>query len=220
MILLIENRTERQQLFMEDREIDLDSYSDILDNMTGKRFNPLWKELKNDTFDLDRYSVIISHKTAFEDDNIEILSKLENYCKSNDKPLILFSGGIDANYYNKSEYETIEINSKVFYSNHLKLFLENIREGKRNLLILIYGDRWKLNILMNILEKINLFIENNTKEMIVFNRFVLDTAYVYLGDLNLDIYEPIMEGNKISINEIQKIRLDIENHIKRVAIDE
>ncbi len=148
------------------------------------------------------------------------MSKLENYCKSNDKPLILFSGGIDANYYDKSEYETIEINSKVFYSNHLKLFLESIRDGEQNLLILIYGDRWKLNILLNVLEKINLFIENNTKEIILFKRFVLDTAYAYLDDLNLDIYEHVIEGNKISINEIQKIRLDIENHIRRVVIDE
>ncbi len=220
MILLIEDRTERQQLFMKDTEIDLNSYSDILDNMTGERYNQLLEELENDTFDLDRYSIIVSHKSAFDDKNIEILSKLENYCKSNDKPLILFSGGIDANYYDKSEYETIEINSKVFYSNHLKLFLESIRDGEQNLLILIYGDRWKLNILLNVLEKINLFIENNTKEIILFKRFVLDTAYAYLDDLNLDIYEHVIEGNKISINEIQKIRLDIENHIRRVVIDE
>lgn len=220
MILLIEDRTERQQFFMKDTEIDLDSYSDILDNMTGERYNQLLEEIKNDTFILDKYSVIMSHKSAFDNKNIEILSKLENYCKSNDKPLILFSGGIDANYYDKSEYETIEINSKIFYSNHLKLFLENMREGEQNLLVLIYGDRWKLNILLNVLEKINLFIENNTKEPFLFKRFVIDTGYAYLDDLNLDIYEPIMEGNKISIDEIQKIRLDIENHIKKVVVDE
>ncbi len=220
MILIIEDKPERQKLFIKETEMDLDSYSDILDNMTGEKYKQILIELKNDTFDFDKYSVILCHKSAFNDDNIVILSKLENYCKAKNKPLVLFSGGIDVNYYDNSNYETIEINSKVFYSNHLKLFLESKREGKQNILILTYGDKWKLNILLNVLEKVNLLIEKSTKNIISFTRFILDTDYIYLDDLNLDIYEPMKEGNKISIDEIQKIRLDIENHIKRVVIDE
>lgn len=220
MILLIEDRPERQKHFMLETGIDLNTYSDILDNKIEAGYHKLLADLENDTFDLSKYSVIVSHKSAFADHNVEILGKLANYCQTSKKPLVLFSGGIDANYYEKSEYETIEMNSKIFYSDHLKLFLENTRQNERNLLVLIYGNKWKLNTLLNVLEKINLFIENNTKEIILFKRFVLTIDYGFLDDLDLDIYKPTILGSKVKIDEIKKIGSDIEKHIAKVIINE
>ncbi len=220
MILLIEDRLDRQQLFMNDAEIDLNSYSDILDNRTGEAYYSFLEKLKDNTFDLDKYSAIVSHKSAFDNENTEILKKLENHCRENNKPYILFSGGIDANYYEKSDYETIEINSKVFYSTHLKLFLDKVRNGEQNLLILIYGDKWKLNVLLNTLEKINLFIENTTSKSVVFKTFIRKTDYGYLEDVGIDIYRPDLNSNKVDLGEISKIRKDLKKYVERIIVDE
>ena len=138
-ILLIEDRLERQKLFMDDTKIDLTSYSDILDNITDNKYKILLEQLKNDTFNFDAYETIISHKSAFHDDNRSILNKIKNHCKFGEKQLVLFSGGITANYYDNAEYEFMELNSKIFYSNNLKLFLEDARKNKPNLLILSFG---------------------------------------------------------------------------------
>ena len=145
-ILIIEDRTKRQHEFITETKINLNDaiYENILDNKTDDKYLDIFANLKNDTFDFDDYSVIISHKSAFENENSVILSKLETYCKNNNKILVLFSGGIDTNYYLKDdEYEHIELNSKTLYSENIKLFLEDFKDGNLNPLILCYGNRWK-----------------------------------------------------------------------------
>ena len=123
-ILLIEDRKERQQLFMDATNIDLNEYSNILDNAVDKKYDDIFCKLTDGSFDFENYSIIISHKSAFDKDNSVILEKLKRYCETHKKPLVFFSGGIDENYYNKSEYELVLINSKTFYSQNIKLFLE------------------------------------------------------------------------------------------------
>ena len=216
-ILLIEDRQARQQIFINKTHIELESYMDILDNKIGEMYNEIHVALQNDTYDLSEYSVIITHKSAFGDNNAATLSKLESHCKAHDKPLVYFSGGIDVSYYNKSENEVIALSSELFYSNNLKLFLENCRTGKINLLTLIYGEKWELNIQLNVLAKINLFIENWTKEQIIMKRFISETAYDLLADMDIDLYEPAIVNNKIEKSEISKIAQSLENHIKEVV---
>ena len=99
MILLIEDRADRQKYFMSEAGIDLNKYSDILDNRIKSKYDEFVEKIKNNTFDLGKYTVIVSHKSAFKDDNIHILKKLENHCRQYNKPLVLFSGGTDTNYY-------------------------------------------------------------------------------------------------------------------------
>ena len=219
MILLIEDRSERQQLFMKETGIVLNHYSDIVDNIVDLKYEEFLEKFKKNTFDLERYSVIISHKSAFNDDNILMLNKLENYCKSNNKPLVLFSGGIDMNYYDNSEYEIAEINSRVFYSENLKLFIDATKERKENLLILIYGKKWKLNLMLNVLEKVNLFIEDVAQDKIFFEKFELETNYRLLSDVELPYYRPIIENGKIALEEIQKIALKINEYVSKVIVN-
>ena len=123
-ILLIEDRKERQQLFINETDIDLNKYKDILDNAIDEKYDEIFYKLKANTFDFENYSTIISHKSAFDKDNSAMIEKLKDYCKTRKKTLVFFSGGIDENYYNRSEYELILINSKTFYSQNIKLFLE------------------------------------------------------------------------------------------------
>lgn len=216
-ILLIEDRPERQKLFMGDTKIDLTSYSDILDNITDNKYKTLLEELKNNTFNFDEYETIISHKSAFDDDNRLILNKIKNHCKASKKQLIFFSGGISANYYDNTEYEFMELNSKVFYSKHLKLFLEDARKNKPNILILSYGNKWKLDTLLNVIEKINYFINTNNEEDILYTEFENKTDLNYLS--NFDYYKPKIEDDWIDLEEIKKVKNSIETHIKQEALN-
>jgi len=217
-ILLIEDRSQRQKLFGNENGIDFALYDDILENAIDEKYRILLDELKNDTFNFDNYSLIIAHKSAFEDNNISILKKIENHCKENKKTLVLFSGGIEGNYYHdENDYISIEITSKTLYSQNIKLFLEDFRLGNNNPLILSYGEDWKINILLNSLEKINYLLENNEKESIFYKRFVEDSKIELVEDLDLQLYQAILEGRKISKNEIIKVRDSIFSKIKELS---
>lgn len=216
MILLIEDRAERQKHFMVETNIDLYAYSDILDNMSKEKYQNFLQDIETDTFDLDKYTVIMSHKSAFGNDNINILQKLEKHCKLHQKPLILFSGGIDTNYYENIDFEFLELNSKLFYSENLKLFLDETNEGIPNILTLAYGKQWKLNILLNVLEKINLEIEQNEK--MSHKTFQLEVMYHLLEGLDMELYSPIIDNKIIAKDEMKKIALDLEKFIEKEII--
>jgi len=215
MILLIEDRADRQKYFMSEAGIDLNKYSDILDNRIKSKYNEFVEKIKDDTFDLGKYTVIVSHKSAFKDDSIHILQKLENYCRQHNKSLVLFSGGTDTNYYENIDFELLELNSKLFYSNNLQLFLDEMEEGNFSILTLAYGKQWKLNILLNVLEKINLQIAANSD--LHYESFRLDTTYDLLEDIDVKLYLPIVENDTISIDEMKKVSSDLEQYIKKVV---
>ncbi len=215
-ILLIEDIVSRQEDFMSHTDFTLEAYDDILQNATNNEYKNIFKSLKNDAFDLDTYSVIIAHKTAFEDQSSIIVKKLELYCKNTKKPLVLFSGGI-SNYYKNTDYEHLELNSKDFYSQNLKLFLDEFREGNQNLLILSYGDKWILNVLLNILEKINLFLNKNTEEDIVYDTFRNFTNINRLEKINYIFYEIKTEDGWVYLEEILKFKDSITSYIKDIS---
>lgn len=215
MILLIEDRVDRQKYFMSEADIDLNRYNDILDNMIKSKYHEFVQKIKADTVDLDKYTVIVSHKSAFGDDNIGILQKLENHCRQHNKPLVLFSGGTDTNYYENIDFELLELNSKLFYSDNLQLFLKETEEGTSNILTLAYGRQWKLNILLNVLEKINLQITANMA--LDYEEFQLDTNSDLLDDIEVKLHVPIIKNGAISIDEMKKVGLDLEQYIRKVV---
>ncbi len=215
MILLIEDRVDRQKYFMSEADIDLDRYSDVLDNMIKSKYHEFVQKIKADTVDLDKYTVIVSHKSAFGDDNIRILQKLENHCRQYNKPLVLFSGGTDTNYYENIDFELLELNSKLFYSDNLQLFLDETKEDTSNILTLAYGKQWKLNILLNVLEKINLQITANIA--LDYEEFQLDTNSDLLDDIEVKLHVPIIKNGAISIDEMKKVGLDLEQYIRKVV---
>lgn len=216
-ILLIDDRTPRQQKFVNEIQLDLNDYKEILENCIDEKYDDLYKKLKSDEYDLNIYDVIITHENAFGKDNSIILSKLERYCKNKSKSLVIFSGGIDtSNYQQYDKYEILKINSKILYSENLKLFLEECKTNKQELLILNYGNQWKLNILLNILEKINYFISTNDAEMVYFEDFIDECKIKLIEPLNLNIYT-IEEDMEVNISEIIKLRDNILNVIKEMA---
>ena len=98
-ILLIDDRTSRQQQFAEEINLNFDDYQNIIDNCIDEKYNTIYEQFQNDNYDLSNYEVIISHENAFGDNQNVILSKLEKYCKTNNISLVLFSGGIDTSSY-------------------------------------------------------------------------------------------------------------------------
>ena len=164
-ILLIEDRYDRQHRFKLQTGIDLEKYRDVLDNCIEDKYIEFLNEMLQGTYDLNTYDIIISHKSAFGDNNSILLKKIEDHCREYGKPFILFSGGIVGNYYNSEVYEVLELNSKTFYSQNLPLFLEAIKDKNENLLMLSYGKQWKANIILNILENLNLYIDTVDDEL-------------------------------------------------------
>jgi len=211
-ILLIEDRTPRQKLFSKETTIILEEYNDILDNCIEDRYLEIENNLNNDDTILNQYSIIMSHKSAFKEQNSEIISKLQNHCKINNKPLVLFSGGITVNYYNNEENEYLELNSKTFYSQNLKLFLENIKNEHLNILMLCYGERWMINIALNILEATNILIEQNLEDE---DEIDFDIDLKLLTNINYKFHKL----NSEYLSEVIKFRDSVEEYLKEF-IDE
>ncbi|RLA65180.1 MAG: hypothetical protein DRQ78_05425 [Epsilonproteobacteria bacterium] len=215
-ILLIDDRTYRQNNYLNILGLDLSEYSDIVDNCIDDKYNDIVNNLNDDSFDFESYSVIISHKSAFGDNNTKLISKLEKYCKKSNKILVLFSGGIDTNYYFKENgFEHIELNSKVFYSQNLKLFLDMVSDNIMQPLILNYGIHWSLDITLNVLEKINLFIESSSESKVLYKIFIESCQFDILDNLDMDLYTPSLDGKYISLDEVTKIKDDIYLHIQQ-----
>ncbi len=212
-ILLIEDRHIRQKLFMSETKIILDEYEDILDNMVMDKYEDFEEYALSDEFSLNEYSIVISHKSAFGDHNSKILSKLRSLCEENQLPLVLFSGGIDVTYFDNTVNDVLELNSKIFYSHNLKIFLDGYRESQYNILMLPYGDKWKLNVLANVIELLNIFIEKNiTVEDIQYGDLVKETHLKKLAQISENFYEMEIENGYVYLSEIKKFRDSLEEY--------
>ncbi len=204
-ILLIEDRVERQENFSEDTGIKLSGYSEFLDNQT-----------EIDLSNLNGYSTIIVHRSAFGDRKDNVLDHLKSYCTDTKTNLVFFSGGITSTYYSKTKYEFLLLNSKSFYSSNLKLFLEFVKdEGYPNLLLLGYGRNWKINLMLNTLEKINLFISNNIKEEMV--EFELFKTYTKIENIDeyIEFEYPETKKGGVFLTDLNQLANNIQYKIRR-----
>ena len=216
-ILLIDDRTRRQDSFTKDTGIDLALYGDIIDNFTAESYEELLERFRSGDFDmLNDYETIITHRSAYSEINSQVLDKLKDICKKPNKKLVFFSGGISSIFYQKEPFEFLLVNSKVLYSENLKLFLES---SEPNVLMIGYGKKWKLNILLNILEKINKFMESNSEDEILYDEFT-DEINVGLLKSFIDIKEPPMKNDFILKVDLNKFSNDIVKKIKlQVVLD-
>ena len=211
-ILLVEDIPQRQANFLEKQGIDLAPFSDRLINCAEEKYHSIIDDIQNNNIDWTQYSTIMIHRSGFETQR-EIL---KNICQENKIKLVFFSGGISSTFYTYTHYEFLQLNSKDLYTRNLKLFLET---NEQNLLTLAYGDKWEINTLLNNLEKINKFIEDNRlKEQVLYIEFSTE--------MNSDLIEKLIEDSpieavkegKISIKVIEDISEKILNKIKMKGI--
>jgi len=201
-ILLIEDRADRQRKFT---KIDFFKYP-MVDNKIGDAYKAIEKAFNEERFELNDYDVIISHRSAFGENNSKVLSKLNAFCKENKKKLILFSGGISVPFYTTTPFEFLSINSKELYGNNLELFLEDAQKNNdSNLLLLAYGKNWELNILLNTLETINMFLVENNSNSFDYDDFQEDTKYKTIEKL-IDFEE---YSSSFTKEDIEKIKVKI-----------
>lgn len=215
-ILLIEDVVTRQNSFMDERGFTLEEYADILENTIGEKYQRVAIALKDNSFDFDKYSMIMAHKSAFENDVGVIIDRLKAYCKKENKALIFFSGGTQ-NYYDNTYNDYLELETKYFYSDNLKLFLEAYKENNANILMLSYGEKWIVNSVLNILENINLFLDRNDDEDFVYDTFKNCTEVDKLKNIEYLFYEMEIEDGWVYRKEIIKLRDDILNYIKSLS---
>lgn len=202
-IAIIEDRYKRQAYLLEQNIINFDDYEDILENFIEEKASNILQDISNNNFDLNEFNIIVCHKSV--ENNTLILSNLKDYCKKYHKTLILFSGGISVNYYDNSEFELLELNSKTFYSQNLLLFLEAIKTDNEDIMMLCYGEQWKKNIVANILEKTNLFIFDIKNGLENSANFQFD---INLSKVDYTFYEP----KEKTLDDIVRFKESLENY--------
>ena len=185
---------------IEDRIARLEQYTDFDLNksksvtiITGLEFDNFIYSLKsNDTRKLDQYECIASHRSALSN---EVRDTLKEYCRKNKKPLIFFSGGISSSVMKDVEFPFLHINSKEFYSENLKLFIEACEEHNAvNLLSLQFGKKWKLSLLLNL--RNNIAVALNKQDL-----------KAQLQDVEIDDSELIKRVRDLQINSAIKADL-------------
>ena len=210
-ILLVEDIPQRQANFLEKQGIDLLPFSDRLINCAEEKYYSIIDDIKNNNIDWTQYSTIMIHRSGFE---TNVLNSLKEVCENNSIQFVFFSGGVSSTFYTYKPYEFLQLNSKDLYTKNLKLFLET---NKQNLLELAYGDKWKINILLNNLEKINKFIEDNklngNQKEVLYSDFSTEIEIDLLKRFIENL--PLKEGmTTIEITVIEDISKKIVRKIK------
>lgn len=208
-ILLVEDRIERQDLFSKETGFNFDRYSNILDNTVSL-----------DDLELNHYSTIICHRSAFWDSDSNVLDTLKDHCKKTQSQLVFFSGGISSTFYTHSDYEFLLLNSKSFYSYNLQIYLDDVIEkNSSNLRLLAYGKNWKINLLLNTLTKVNLFIsENIDKEKIKAQRLKTYSQIENIKEFIEIEYPEVGSGGAILLKDVQIFASKLTDKVKHEII--
>lgn len=225
-ILIIEDRIERLKNFA---EFDIRSFKEIT-IITATDFDDLILALKDGITTLfDNFDCIAAHRSAFTN---EIRDVIKDYCKGKNKSLIFFSGGITSSVFKDIDFAFLHINSKDFYSLNLKLFLINcVQHKKVNLLILQFGNKWKLSLLLNLRNNIavalnkQIYKDAYPDNDIEDNELILRVRDVQINnliksDLINNKTEQILSGNAfaiITVAQINEIKLAIDKLINSMV---
>jgi len=219
--LLLDDRDSRQSIFLTAVQSDFSHYSTVLENKKGEQEcqNILDAFLNNKSV-LDSYHTIMMHKSIYSSKTSIIVNTIKEYCEMLGKELILFSGGIDTVFYSDKLYKHMELNSKQFYSENLLLYLDNRLSGLDNILVIGFGNKWKLNITLNILEKIGIFIQKSDKSDIdiLYEDFKLQTEIQVLDNI-VSYEQPFIENGWCDLDTIKILYQTIKKEIS-VMVDE
>lgn len=186
--------------------------------ITGTDFSSLSIELsQNNTSRLESYDCIALHRSALTNTQRTLIIE---YCKANNTPLIFFSGGISTDVLKLAEFPFLHINSKNFYSDNLKLFIEeSVKNNKINLHILQFGILWKISLLLNLRDHIARAI--NLHHLKTNENFNIDNSELIRRerDLQLNPYIKAEFTNQLTGNDSAEISHDKLNDLKYTIDD-
>lgn len=208
MILLLENKESR---------LPAEKFEDTLEIVKGDG----WCDERLDAFMedntiFDTYSTVIIHESIYEEEKRDALFKvLKAYCKTKQKRLAIFSG----NHTQASFSDGIlRLSPSILYK-HLKLYIKN-----KDLRILAYGENYSINLMLNTLEQINLYISNDTQQ-VLFDDFEDNVDLLKLKDvLTEDEYNQLFHSmqeydNYIDTNQISILANNLKKLIQEKAND-
>lgn len=146
-IILIEDRPGRQRQFLTEKQFGMLCEKPYLNMPQEEICRTLIDEINsNNTSSLLKYSLVMIHRSSLDRNGLKAIDDLCNVQKID---LILFSGGLSQLIYAREKYQSLSLNSKEFYNNHLISFLDKYSQEKTtSLLELVYQSNWKLELLM------------------------------------------------------------------------
>lgn len=207
-VILLENKDERQKGHI----FDVSKY-EFFDNVLGDNDcnNMLDKFLQNNSI-FDDYDTIIIHESIYDDQKrINLFEVLKNYCSN--KNLIMFSG--NNTQFSLENESLLRISPSSLYNN-IEVFLNAYEKNGSNILMLALGEKWQFNILLNTLEQLNIFIQNNEKESINKSIFSSKSGLLKIKEVNEEIYESIFKNftsNNLTKIDIETISANLKNMI-------
>lgn len=207
-VILLENKDERQK----EHIFDMSKY-EFFDNVLGDNDcnNMLDKFLQNNSI-FDDYDTIIIHESIYDDQKrINLFEVLKNYCSN--KNLIMFSG--NNTQFSLENESLLRISPSSLYNN-IEVFLNAYEKNGSNILMLALGEKWQFNILLNTLEQLNIFIQNNEKESINKSIFSSKSGLLKIKEVNEEIYESIFKNftsNNLTKIDIETISANLKNMI-------
>ena len=207
-IILLEDKDTRKG-FSKERFARLEDET-ALEVVFGKNAcnNLLDKFMKNSEV-FNNYTTIIIHASIYQPDKREeLFDKLKEYDDTN---IVIFSGESAISLIGN----VLILPANILYGENLEIFL---KESKPHLLMLGFGKNWKPSILLNVLEKLNLFIEKNHLPNVDFDVFEGDVELLeikevmndeaYLQFINKTAYE-----DRISQEQIMEIEQKLHKYI-------
>lgn len=165
-ILLIEDRPERQKMFLPNKEKDVAELSEIEELIMPKtdECKAVINKINEEQYPIENnIRLVIIHKTSLSTKGLYYINSI---CEKNNIDLILFSGGIDYLIYNNEKNNVLELNSSDFYTNRLILFIKKyIRDSQTNLLELV-NSNWQISYWFLLRQlKHTLEVEQENKEI-------------------------------------------------------
>lgn len=205
-ILFLEDRPERQKIFLPSKEKDVDELSNI-----DELIMPIADDCKKTISSINQeeyvigndISLVIIHKTSLSTQGLHYINSI---CEKNNIDLILFSGGIDQLIYNNEKNNVLEINSSDIYTNKLIPFINKYIQDENTNLLELVNSNWQISYWF-LLRQLQQTIETEQK-----NAGIDDDRIIILKDKiekTIKVLELDQDYHEININEnIKKILIE------------
>lgn len=198
-ILFLEDRPERQKLFLPEKEKDVEILKAI-----REIYMPEGVECKKIIFDINNADYIISndtkliiiHRSALNTRGLQYLNKV---CSEKKIKLICFSGGISQQIYNTERFEYLNINSSDFYNKELIPFLKKFVITPDLNLLEVTNENWELSYLFLARQIIDSFQQEEDEDRKMLFQNKLEQLQTILQ------FDGIMHAEKINMEINKKI---------------
>ena len=209
-VLLVEDRLIRQNMFTANLDMDINN-NPVLENICGgKPFGDFKRKISdNGSFEtyITKYEVIITHRSALEPSERQVLIEI---AKKHSKTVVFFSGGISSVLLQEvGKGVLLTINSKDFYSESLKDFLET---PDLNILVLAFGKKWQVNLYADLLERLTYYLDGYSEE----KPYPIIVSNLNLNKWEIDNYFSFLENKRVKREELEEVKEKIIENLNKI----